>query len=38
MKKVNMHEAKSPLSKLGKLAWKDEEIVIAKSGEPYLAL
>jgi len=36
--KVNMHEAKSQLSKLGKLAWEGEEIVIAKAGEPYLRL
>jgi len=28
--KVNMHEAKSQLSKLGELAWKGEQIVIAK--------
>ena len=38
MKKVNMHEAKSQLSKLGKLAWEGEEIVIAKAGQPYLRL
>ena len=36
--KVNMREAKSQLSKLGKLAWEGEEIVIAKAGEPYLRL
>ncbi len=36
--KVNRHEAKSQLSKLGKLAWEGEEIVIAKAGEPYLRL
>ena len=36
--KVNMHEAKSQLSKLGKLAWEGEEIVIARAGEPYLRL
>ena len=35
---VNMHEAKSQLSRLGKLAWEGEEIVIAKAGEPYLRL
>ena len=35
---VNMHEAKSQLSKLGKLAWQGEEIVIAKAGEPWLCL
>ena len=33
-----MHEAKSQLSKLGKLAWEGEEIVIARSGEPWLRL
>ena len=38
MKQVNMHEAKSQLSRLGKLAWEGEEIVIAKAGEPYLLL
>lgn len=38
MKQVNMHEAKSQLSRLGKLAWEGEEIVIAKAGEPYLRL
>ena len=36
--KVNMNQAKSQLSKLGKLAWQGEEIVIAKAGEPYLRL
>ncbi len=36
--KVNMHEAKSQLSKLGKLAWEGEDIVIARSGEPWLRL
>ena len=36
--KVNMHEAKSQLSKLGELAWKGEKIVIAKAGKPYLDL
>ena len=35
---VNMHEAKSQLSKLGEKAWKGETIVIAKSGKPYLDL
>lgn len=38
MKKVNMHEAKSQLSKLGELAWQGEKIVIAKAGKPYLDL
>ena len=36
--KVNMHEAKSQLSRLGRLAWEGEEIVIAKAGEPFLRL
>ena len=35
---VNMREAKLQLSKLGKLAWEGEEIVITKAGEPYLRL
>jgi PIN domain nuclease of toxin-antitoxin system len=29
--KVNMHEAKSQLSRLGELAWKGERIIIAKA-------
>ena len=36
--KVNMHEAKSNLSKLGEKAWQGEHIVIAKAGKPYLEL
>ncbi len=36
--KVNMHEAKTQLSKLGELAWQGEEVVIARDGEPYLYL
>ena len=35
---VNMHEAKSQLSKLGELAWQGEDVVIAKAGKPYLHL
>ncbi len=35
---VNMHEAKSKLSYLGKKAWEGERIVIARAGEPYLDL
>ena len=35
---VNMHEAKSQLSRLGELAWNGEQIVIAKAGKPYLDL
>ncbi|MDE0269267.1 MAG: type II toxin-antitoxin system prevent-host-death family antitoxin [Acidimicrobiaceae bacterium] len=33
-----MHEAKSQLSRLGRLAWEGEEIVIARNGKPYLRL
>ena len=36
--KVNMHEAKSELSKLGEKVWNGETVVIAKSGKPYLDL
>lgn len=36
--KVNMHEAKSQLSALGKKVWQGEEVVIAKAGKPYLDL
>ena len=36
--KVNMHEAKTQLSALGKKAWQGETIVIAKAGKPYLDL
>ena len=35
---VNMHEAKSQLSKLGRLVWEGEEVVIARAGRPYLRL
>ena len=35
---VNMHEAKSQLSKLGKKVWEGETVVIAKAGKPYLDL
>ena len=38
MRKVNMHEAKSQLSRLAKAAWEGEDVVIAKAGEPYLRL
>ena len=37
-KQVNMHEAKTRLSKLGELVWKGERVVIAKAGKPYLDL
>ena len=33
-----MHEAKSQLSKLGEKAWAGENVVITKSGKPYLDL
>lgn len=35
---IEIHEAKSQLSRLGELAWQGEEIVIAKAGKPYLDL
>ena len=35
---VNMHEAKSQLSRLGELAWQGEEVVICKAGKPWLNL
>ena len=36
--KINMHEAKSQLSKLGEKAWAGETVVISKAGKPYLDL
>ena len=36
--RVNMHEAKSQLSRLAELAWQGEEIVICKAGKPWLNL
>lgn len=36
--RVNMTKAKSQLSRLGRMAWKGEEVVITKAGEPYLRL
>ena len=36
--KVNMHEAKSQLSRLGRAAWKGDDVVIARAGEPCLRL
>ena len=35
---VNMHEAKSQLSRLGELACQGERVIIAKAGKPYLDL
>ena len=35
---VDMHAAKSQLSRLGELAWRGERIVITKAGKPYLDL
>ena len=35
---INMHEAKSQLSRLGELACQGERIIIAKAGKPYLEL
>ncbi len=36
--KVNMHEAKSQLSRLAALAWQGEQVVICKAGKPWLRL
>lgn len=36
--RVNMHEAKSQLSKLGRLVWEGEDVVICRHGKPYLRL
>ena len=36
--KINMHEAKSQLSRLGKMAWAGEDVVIVSAGQPYLRL
>lgn len=38
MKSVNVHEAKTHLSRLLDRAHAGEEIIIAKSGEPYARL
>ncbi len=35
---VNMHEAKTRLSQLAELVWQGEEVIIARSGTPYLDL
>ncbi len=35
---VNMHEAKTQLSALGKKVWEGEKVIIAKAGKPYLIL
>ena len=35
---INMHEAKSQLSKLGEKVWAGETVVIARAGKPYLDL
>ena len=36
--KVNMHEAKSQLSRLAELVHQGEEVVICKAGTPWLRL
>jgi prevent-host-death family protein len=38
MQKVNMHEAKTNLSKLVELVEQGERVVIARNGEPVAAL
>ncbi|MBT3790930.1 MAG: type II toxin-antitoxin system prevent-host-death family antitoxin [Alphaproteobacteria bacterium] len=35
---VNMHEAKSQLSRLGERVWHGETVVIARAGKPWLDL
>lgn len=35
---VNMHEAKSQLSRLGERVWQGERVIIAKAGIPFLEL
>jgi len=36
--KIDIREAATQLCKLGGLAWQDEDVVIARDGEPYLYL
>ena len=36
--RVNMHEAKSQLSRLARLAWQGEDVVICRAGRPWLRL
>lgn len=36
--KVNMHEAKSQLSRLAEMALRGEQVVICKAGKPRLVL
>lgn len=36
--KVSMHQAKSQLSRLARLAREGEDVVICKSGEPWVRL
>lgn len=38
MHKVNMHEAKTHLSKLVRLALEGEDVVLARNGEPVVRL
>jgi prevent-host-death family protein len=38
MRKVNMHEAKSNLSELVRLALEGEDVVVARNGEPMVRL
>ncbi len=35
---VNMHEAKTHLSKLGEKVWQGERVIIARAGKPFLEL
>ena len=38
MESVNMHEAKSNLSRLANMVHSGEKVIIAKSGRPYVEL
>jgi prevent-host-death family protein len=38
MHKVNMHQAKTNLSKLANMVQSGEKVIIAKSGRPYVEL
>ncbi len=36
--KINLHKARSQLSRLGKMVWLGEKVIITKAGKPYLDL
>lgn len=35
---INMHEAKTRLSQLGRKVWEGKRVIIARAGKPYLEL